>query len=214
MTIDMSALCEELGVTNTVRCVKHTAVRPNPYGRPIQKRVMDETFLGRPYPPLLLRLDEIRVAMGYAPRYLADAVAATGGELVSVSFNLRTNAGVNYMANSLANAASRPVVADYMALSEDTAAPAVTDTVLAGEITAGGLERGPAIYAHNDGAFSTSYTLSKTFAASSPFTSVRKEAIFNAAGPPPAGIIFLEGTVTPTAMVASDQLTITHTINF
>jgi hypothetical protein len=65
-----------------------------------------------------------------------------------------------------------------------------------------------ATYAHTGGA--ANYTLSKTFTATSAFTAVQKEAIFNASS---AGIMFIENTFTATALSINDQLTVTHTVN-
>ena len=208
------ALLEEIGDKNTVRVTKHEAVRPGGKGRLIHKVTFDELF-GSENQSLkryaLIRLDELRIAAGLKPRYLHEAIRLTGGQLVSVSFNLRTDVGKDYVADSLGKSASRPAVAEYMALTENGTAPAAGDTTLTSEITTNGLQRAVAAYNHTVN--TTSYTLSKTFTASGAFSTVQKEALFNAAGPPPAGTMFVENTFTSTALASSDQLTVTHTIN-
>jgi hypothetical protein len=208
------ALLEEIGEKNTVRVIKHKAIRPDKNGGLIHRVTFDELF-GAENQKMsryaLIRLDEMRILNGLKPRYLWEAIRMTGGELVSVTPNLRTDVGKDYVAESLGKTASRPAVADYMALTENATAPAAGDTTLASEITTNGLARAQATFAHTTN--TTSYTLSKTFTASGAFTAVQKEALFNAAGPPPAGTMFVENTFTSTALASSDQLTVTHTIN-
>ena len=208
------ALLEEIGDKNTVRVTKHKAVRPNAKGGLIHRVTFDELFGSENQTMTryaLIRLDELRIINGLKPRYLWEAIRMTGGELVSVTPNLRTDVGKDYVADSLGKSSSRPAVAEYMALTENGTAPAAGDTTLTSEITTNGLARAIATYAHTVN--TTSYTLSKTFTASGTFTTVQKEGLFNAAGPPPAGTMFVENTFTSTALASSDQLTVTHTIN-
>ena len=204
------ALLAEIGDKNRVRVVKYQAVEARGFRR-IYKRVMDEEFRTKLFAPALVHLDEKRIMAGLKPRFLPELLRLMGGELVSVTANIRTTVGIDYITDSLAKSASRPAVAEFMALSENVTAPATSDTALASEITTGGLARAQATYAHTSGA--TIYTLQKTFTASSTFTVVQKEAVFNAAGPPPAGTIFIENTFTPTALSVADQLTVTHSVN-
>lgn len=208
------ALLEEIGEKNTVRVIKHQAIRPDKKGGLIHRVTFDELF-GSENQTLsryaLIRLDEMRILHGLKPRYLWEAIRMTGGELVSVTANLRTDVGKDYVSDSLGKSSSRPAVAEYMALTENATAPAASDTTLASEITTNGLSRAVATYAHTTN--TTSYTMSKTFTASGTFSAVQKEALFNAAGPPPAGTMFVENTFTSTALASSDQLTVTHTIN-
>ena len=208
------ALLEEIGEKNTVRVTKHEAVRPGGKGRTIHRVSFDELFGSENQTllrPALIRLDELRMAAGLQPKYLYEAIRLTGGTLVSVTGNLRTDVGKDYVADSLGKTSSRPAVAEYMALTENGTAPAAGDTTLTSEITTNGLQRAVATYAHTVN--TTLYTLSKTFTASGSFSTVQKEALFNAAGPPPAGTMFVENTFTSTALASSDQLTVTHTIN-
>lgn len=201
-------LLREVGEKNTVRVVKYAASRPNPKMRAVMKRVMDEMFPSRLHAPALIHLDEMRMLAGLPPRYLDEFFRVCGGDLRSVTANLRVDVGKDYVCDSLGNNGSRPAVAYYMALTENGTAPGASDTTLTAEITTGGLARATATYAHTTGA--TSYTLQKQFTASTSFSTVQKEGIFNAST---AGTLFVENTFTSTALVSGDQLTVTHTIN-
>lgn len=205
---EIDALLLEIGDKDRVRVVKYAAIRPDTKGRMIRRRVFDEEFKSNLLTPALLKLDELRMCAGLAPRYLAEAFRIAGGELRSVTPNLRVDVGKDYTCDSLGKSASRPAVAEYMALSENASAPAAGDTTLAGEISTGGLARAIATYAHTTN--TTSFTLQKTFTASSTFSAVQKEALFNAAS---VGTMFVENTFTSTALAISDQLTVTHTLN-
>lgn len=194
---------------NTIRVVKHSVVRPEKFGRSILRKVTDEVAGVRALAPAVLRLDELRAAAGLAPRHLEQfARALGGGQLVAVSFNLRTNVGIDYAADSLGKSASRPAVAEYIAVTTDSGAPAAGDTTLAAEITTGGLARAIATYAHTGAA--TSYTLTKAFTASATHTSVQKAGLFNASS---SGTMYLESAFTAASLVSGDTLTITWTIN-
>lgn len=203
----IESLLEEVGEKNTVRVVKFAAVRPDPAGRVIRRKVFDEQFASKLLAPALVRLDELRALKGFRPRYLEAALEALGGEF-AFGTNLRTNVGIDYAADSLGKSASRPAVAEYIALTENGTAPAAGDTTLTSEITTNGLARAVATYAHTGSA--TSYTLAKQFTASGTFTTVQKDGIFNAAS---SGTMFLEATFTAVALISGDQLTVTHTVN-
>jgi hypothetical protein len=205
---ELQALLDEIGERNTVRVTKHAAVRLGPRGQHIYRRVFDEISAARLTAAALLRLDELRIANGARPRYLAELTRLCGGDLISVTANLRTTAGIDYVADSLGKTASRPSVAEYIAVTESATAPAVGDTTLAGEITTNGLQRALATYAHSAGA--TTYTMAKTFTAAGAFTAVQKAGLFNAAA---AGTLFVENTFTPTALSSGDQLTLTWSLS-
>lgn len=193
---------EMIGRSNFVTVTKHTPVRGK------LRRVMHEEAAVKTLSPALLRMDQLRLLAGKQPRHLAEFFDAFGGELVSVTPNLRTVAGITYVCDSLGNAPARPVVADWMALSENTAIPANTDTVLAGEITVNGLQRVEASYGHSgSNAF---FTLAHTWTAAGIFAAVQKGALFTASS---GGTMFLENVFTATQLQSGDQITVTWTIN-
>ncbi len=201
-------LLSELGERNTVRVVKYEAARPKRFAPAIRRKVLDEQGAPKLLTPALVRLDELRMSFGLAPRYLREALRLGGGELVAVTPNLRTNVGIDYAADSLGKSASRPAVAEYMAVSENATAPAAGDTTLAGEITTGGLARALATYAHTVGA--TNFTMSKTYTATVAFSAVQKAGLFNAST---GGTMYVENTFTATALAVNDQLVLTWTLN-
>lgn len=126
-----------------------------------------------------------------------------------------TNAGRDMVASAVGDrSGSRAAVADYIALTANTTAPAAGDTALTGEITTGGggLVRAAATYAHTNG--TATLTLTKTFTAngsdSLPVT-VGKVGIFNASS---GGALVWETLLGTTATLSAsgDALTVTETI--
>ncbi len=125
-----------------------------------------------------------------------------------------TNAGRDFVADSLGKSASRPAVADYIALTASSTSPSASDTTLSGEITTsgGGLVRAQATYAHTSG--QATYTLTKTFTAngsdSLPVT-VAKIGVFNASS---SGTLVYETLLGATATLSAsgDALAITETV--
>lgn len=121
-------------------------------------------------------------------------------------------AGKDYVADSLGNSASRPAVANLLALTANTTAPSAGDTSLTGEITTagGGLIAATGTYAHTTGA--STYTLTKTFVAngsdSLPVT-VGKVGVKNSGGAMPWSSL-----LSPTAQFSAvgDSTAITETI--
>lgn len=129
-------------------------------------------------------------------------------EDLGVSENLRTTAGADWQANSMGSTAGRPAVADYIALTADSTAPAAGNTTLSGEHTTGGLGRAQGTYAHTNG--TTSYTITRTFNATATLTAA-KAGLFNAAS---AGTMAFETLLGSSAAVNNgDTLTITWTVN-
>lgn len=100
---------------------------------------------------------------------------------------------------------------NYIGLSENASAPAATDTALTGEITTNGLARVQATTRSHTTGTNTS-TIQHTFTASGAFTAVQKAALFDAAGPPVAGVMGHENTFTSVALQINDQLQVTWTI--
>lgn len=99
--------------------------------------------------------------------------------------------------------------ANWMAITENTTAPADADTALLGELTGGGLARAQAAYAHTAGA--STYTLTKTFTSSDATArTANKVGVFNAST---AGTMMFETPVpSPPTLVSGDSLTLTHTV--
>jgi hypothetical protein len=98
----------------------------------------------------------------------------------------------------------------YMALTQDAAAAAATDTALTGEITTGGCARTLAAYAHTLGA--ATYTLTKAFSVTATFAAIHKMAIF-LVGTGVAGPMLFETVLNADASVVNgDTLTVTETV--
>ena len=120
--------------------------------------------------------------------------------------NIRTNAGINWQYNQMAGTAA--AVCNYIALSDATLTPNVTDTTLASEITTNGLQRVTGAPTHSSNA--TSYTLVNVFTATSA-QAAKDTAIFNAAS---NGTMCFENTFTEATLATNDTLTVTWTITF
>lgn len=100
--------------------------------------------------------------------------------------------------------------ARYIGLTTDTSGPAVGDTTLTSEQTGNGLNRQLATYAHTPGA--TTYTLSKTFAATGTVASVHKAGLFTASTTAAGGILVAATNLNADASVANgDSLAVTWT---
>src|SRR5215471_8668973 len=157
-------LLDEVGTKNTVRVTKHAACS-QPFGPKRHRKVFDEQFAdGTVLTPQLVRQDELRAACGRKPIYLPEAIKRCGGELVSVTFNLRTNVGIDFVATQLGST-SPTTQADYIAVSNNNAGASAThasSTVpwssaqssdgaasgTTGEYTVLGVIRNQATYAH------------------------------------------------------------------
>lgn len=124
-----------------------------------------------------------------------------------------TNAGKDLIYTNMASA-SQAAVANYIALTANSTAPAATDTTLTGEITTagGGLLRATATPAHTTG--TNTYTLTKTFTAngsdSLPVT-IAKIGVFNASS---AGTMLFETLLSPsgTLSASGDAIVVTETV--
>jgi hypothetical protein len=204
--------------------------------RVVRKRVLDELNPAKAVGvPSLVLADTVRMLRGAAPVYLAEATRRLGGELVSVTPNLRTNVGINFCAANLwGTDGGQVAIADYIAISNNNAAPASTDssstapwsTAAAtdaapsgsrGEWTALGLTRKQATLAHTANA--TSLTASATWTASGTATSSQMAGLFGGSSKTTQGavagnILFLENTFTATTLNTSDQLSLTWTLTF
>jgi hypothetical protein len=185
-------------------------------------------------------VDGLRMISGLDPLWVPEAVRASGAEFVGCTPNLRTNIGIDYTASALGDASgSRAAVAQYIALSNCTGTTAATDTTATtgasgtginwgtanatdaaagtgrGEYTALGMQRAAGTYAHT--ATVTSYSLAKTFTATSAITNVQACALTNNATQGVASsltsALYLENTFTATTLANADQLTLTWTVN-
>ena len=123
--------------------------------------------------------------------------------------NLLTNSGRDWMhAQVYTNTSAGTRGAGYIGLSSNTGTPAATDTTLAGEITANGLQRIDAgTKTHTGGTNST--TIQHTFTASAVHTAVVKASLFNAAT---NGYMAHINTFTAVTLQASDTLQVTWTV--
>jgi hypothetical protein len=135
---------------------------------------------------------------------------------------MRTNAGTDHqsrvMFDTASNATAAYAAANYIALTENSDAPAAGDTTLTGELNAagGGLNRAQATYAHTNGTNTT--TLTKTFTknaddgGSSDTRTPAKAGLFNAAS---TGTMTFETLIpSPPALVSGDSVAITWTFTF
>lgn len=132
-------------------------------------------------------------------------------ELAYKVHNLLTNAGKDYLhAQYWTNNAAGGVGVNFIALTEATITPAVTDTTLSAEITTNGLQRVIAsTRSHTSGTSTT--TLSNTFTASGSFTDVKASALLNASSSGTMGHIANFSTGSGT-LTSGDQLAVTWTM--
>jgi hypothetical protein len=101
--------------------------------------------------------------------------------------------------------------ARHIGITTNTAPPAVGDTALTGEETTNGLQRALATFAHTPGG--TTYTLSKTFAATGSFTAEHKVGLFSGGyGAGGGGTLVADTVLNADATVANgDSIPITWT---
>jgi hypothetical protein len=140
--------------------------------------------------------------------YVVVSVVRGGQEIYhSEDHNLITNGGKDFISAQIGSTSPGTNGANYIALTTDSTSPAATDTTLASEITTGGLARAQGAYAHTTG--TNTFTVSKTFTASSSFTGVQKAGLFTASS---SGTMLAETTFTSVNLNSGDTLTITWTI--
>lgn len=132
---------------------------------------------------------------------------------------MRTNAGTDHQSRTSYDTASNGTgsyaALNYIALTENSAAPAAGNISLAGELNnaGGGLNRAQAAYAHTNG--TNTVVLTKTFTknasdgGTSDTRTVAKAGLENASS---GGTHGYETLVTPTApMVSGDSMAVTWT---
>lgn len=100
--------------------------------------------------------------------------------------------------------------ARFIALTNDAGAPAVGDTSLASEITANGLGRALATYAHTPGA--TTFTQTKTWTASGTQSAQKAGLMSGGYGAGGGGIMFAETQFTAASLASGDSLQLTWTV--
>jgi hypothetical protein len=101
---------------------------------------------------------------------------------------------------------------NYIALSNDAAAPAATDTALASELTGNGLDRvqGTVTLPTGSGNVTTiAHTFTYTGGGSQ---AMQKTALFTVTGPPVAGVMNHEVAFTQRTLFTNDTLTLTFSI--
>jgi len=128
--------------------------------------------------------------------------------------NLVPTAGRDWVHQQLyTNTAAGTRGAGFIAVSADAVNPAVGDTTLVGEITVGGLARADASTKTHTAGTNVS-TIQHVFTATQLFTNLHKSALFNAAGPPPAGQMPHAAAFTTDVgtLASGDTLTITWTL--
>ncbi len=126
--------------------------------------------------------------------------------------NLVTDAGRVRLHTFCYNTASRANGLNYIALTDDSGSPAAGDTALASELTGNGMDRAQGTVTLPVGA-GTQTTIAHTFTYSGGGTqSVQKTALFDAVGPPVAGVMAHEILFTQRTLATSDTLAVTFTI--
>jgi hypothetical protein len=227
----ISDLLDEVGAKNNVRVTKFEACKC--HGRIKLTEVMDQIAKLGAHPPALIVQDHVRMLAGKKPIYLGEMLRRFGGDLRSVTPNGRTTVGIDFCYNVLGSAA-QPAVADYIALSNNTAATAVGDTnsttaawssnqtadaaasTTTGEMTYGGMTRAHATPAHTGGA--TNYTMTYTWTATGTVTAASKAGLFGGSSKTAQStgannILFVTNTFTATTLATNDQLSLVWTVN-
>lgn len=119
-----------------------------------------------------------------------------------LTHNLRTNAGADAQASQMGNTSTQAASCNYIALTNDSAAPSATDTTLASEITTNGLGRAQGTYAHTTG--TAVFTVQKVFSATGTQAS-QKTGLFNASS---VGTMCFEAAYTTVTVNNGDTLTV------
>jgi hypothetical protein len=159
-------------------------------------------------------------ANGNGAGAVGTATALLMGALIvaATRCQIRYNNGASWQAGIMGNPSSTGTgayaPAIYMGVSSDSTAPALGDTTLVGEVTAGTLARALCTYAYTTAA--TSYTESKVFTSDQTIT-IYKSALFTvaSAGSPIFGsLLTTGGTNSPKSLFSGDQVGITETVSF
>ncbi len=130
----------------------------------------------------------------------------------SISYNLLTEDGRDeFHQQCYLRTAASARGSGFIAVSAEGTAPIASDTALAGEIIADGLERADAdTKTHTDN--TNVSVIANTFTATGAHVAVHKAALFNVAGPPVAPIMSHAAVFTSDVTLAiNDTLTVTWT---
>jgi hypothetical protein len=123
-----------------------------------------------------------------------------------VSYNVKTNAGIDFIHTQSYGTSPAANGLNYIALSNDTVTETASSTTLSTEIAANGLSRAQGTPSHTGS--TTTTTIAKTFTASGS-QSAQKAALFTASS---AGTMNHVLSFTQRALVTGDQLAVTFTI--
>lgn len=134
--------------------------------------------------------------------------------------NLRTTGGADWQANEMGATSGAPAQVNYIALSNNTNAPAAGDcgagssacslggsSPTSPEITTNGCARAQATFSHSNG--TTTWTLTHTWTATGT-QAVQEAGMFNASS---SGTMVFEAAFTQVNLANTDTLTITWTVS-
>jgi len=123
--------------------------------------------------------------------------------------NLLTDAGRDLMHNATLKATGQPAGAQWIALTQNTGAPADGDTALTGELTGTNLARASSTYTHVAGEATSTLVHTFTNSTGSAVAAIVKSGTFNASS---GGTLLFVNTFTTVTLQALDQLQVTWTI--
>jgi hypothetical protein len=151
------------------------------------------------------------VASGVTTTGLLVMMAQAALLFSATRFQLRTNAGRDWMARVMGDPASTGTgayaSATYIGVTANATAPAAGNTALAGEIVVGSLVRAQAVYSHTNG--TTPYTLTKPFVSDQSIT-LAKLGVYTAIT---GGTLAFEALLNAVAtMEPGDTTNITETV--
>lgn len=129
-----------------------------------------------------------------------------------VCYNLVTDAGRVQLHTFCYGTVSRTNGLNFIGLSNDSSTPGALDTVLTGELTANGLGRAQGTVTLPTGAANQTQVQRMFTYTGVASQGVRKTALFNVVGPPPAGVMAHEIQFTQRTLYENDTLTVTFTI--
>jgi hypothetical protein len=129
-----------------------------------------------------------------------------------VVHNLITDAGRITLHAFCYGTASRACGLNWIALSNYAGPPAAGDTILSGELTGSGLDRAQGTVTPPTGSGNqTTISRAFTYTGGAP-QQVQMAALFNVAGPPPAGSMAHEVQFSQRTLFTNDLITIQYTI--
>jgi hypothetical protein len=132
-----------------------------------------------------------------------------GWEPMSVSHNIVTNSGRDYIHNQAYISPAATTVFRNAAVSADAGAPSAADLTLAAEITTSDLARVSSVTGNSHTAGTNTTTIGITWTSANTYTALQKAALFTLSA---AGIMAHEATFSSTSLASGDQLALTWTI--